>query len=359
MKIKYPKSTMIFVKTTEDCNLKCEHCYLGMEKPKDEFDPSKTARWLKEYQEETDSEIQLCIHGGEPLMVEVDNINYLINRLKEQDVEVKLSIATNLVYNLTPKKIELLKRIGNVATSWDAQDIRRFAYSSEHYTWYQNMQTMTNYVDMTIITSMSQGLINISPERYANKLIDWNTKFVILERLMGTANMPQSIVPKNWDVDSWCLELFDLTIEKEYYNIFSNVIFDSMIAAELYGGRPSTYSRDCNSQVLTLNANGTISGCPSNSFEVYGRMDNSIKDLFKSKMRVKFALHESRFNEVCFKCDQFDFCGGGCILTDWQGNHCNNLSRTMRKIRKFTKENPEVARKIVTNNKYITEVKNA
>jgi len=82
-KIKYPKNTMIFVKTTEDCNLRCEHCYLGMEKPKDIFDPYETARWLKKYQEETESEIQLCIHGGEPLMVDPNLIHKFINRIED------------------------------------------------------------------------------------------------------------------------------------------------------------------------------------------------------------------------------------------------------------------------------------
>ena len=67
--------------------------------------------------------IDVQLHGGEPMLYDIDKINSLLDRFPEN---VKTSITTNLVYILTKEKIALFKRmlpyddVPFIMTSWDA-----------------------------------------------------------------------------------------------------------------------------------------------------------------------------------------------------------------------------------------------
>ena len=88
---------------------------------------------------------------------------------------------------------------------------------------------------------------------------------VSFERLTGNgnANLHPEIFPRNIEQDAWFLKMHE---QSEQYNCrdwFENetleVIYDKFDKGFLKGG---TFCRDCEQKLFTINADGTISGCP-------------------------------------------------------------------------------------------------
>jgi radical SAM protein with 4Fe4S-binding SPASM domain len=323
----------MYIKTTENCQLKCAHCYLGQEHPNIMFNPEKTLKWLKKFDKSVGAQLGICLHGGEPLLVETSVIEKFMDDVNKIKPNTEWSICTNLVFNLTDEKLDLLKRIKMVASSWDYDDIKRFN-PKQLELWEKNFRKCSEHIDMTIITSLSKGLVeNVKPEEMNDLIMSYGARGFILERIMGAHALPKELIPYNRDVDEWCRRLFIDYIEREHYKEYANIIFSSMISSVLFGGKPSTYSRNCVSEVLTIHATGKIAGCPSAQDLIYGDFNDSIEDLAKSKARIKFRLMEKTHPEACYECDVFDMCSGGCVLLEWQNEDCLGLPVTLRHIR--------------------------
>ena len=68
--------TMIYVKTTETCNLNCYHCFTnGINGAKIYFNPDAVAKWCNELKElHPTMTTHFEYHGGEPYLENVYNI---------------------------------------------------------------------------------------------------------------------------------------------------------------------------------------------------------------------------------------------------------------------------------------------
>ncbi len=354
-KIQYPKNINIYVKTTEACQLKCRHCYLGQEHPNIEFNPDKVADWLVKFKNETNCNITACIHGGEPLLVDATRINSFMDKVSSQ-IDILWSTCTNLVYPMTKERLDLLVKINNIAPSWDTDyDIKRFGTPKQYSQWEQNLEELNKHIETSVIVSLSNGIIqNYTPKEFNDLIASFGCKYLMLERLMKASEIQaKEIIPTNNDVNQWCYELFLDYIERACYEQCSNIIFDSILAAYVIGGHPSTYSRNCAQSILTLNADGTIAGCPTNHTLIYGTLDDAIPDLFKSRGRAKLAAIESTFNPICYSCDVFDMCGGGCVLLEWQKDSCLGLPKVLRQVRTNLDRDKTLYKNIIARNKYI------
>ena len=70
------KHLMVYVKTTETCNLNCSHCFTsGTKGRKIYFKPKPTADWCNGLDNSSNSnQIHFEYHGGEPMLAPMEDI---------------------------------------------------------------------------------------------------------------------------------------------------------------------------------------------------------------------------------------------------------------------------------------------
>ena len=87
-----------------------------------------------------------------------------------------------------------------------------------------------------------------------------------LERLTGNGNalLHPEIFPRNVDQDAWFLKMHQQSEEhgaRDWFeNEFLETIYDKFEKNFNKGG---TFCRDCEEKLYTINADGTLSGCPN------------------------------------------------------------------------------------------------
>ena len=103
---------IIYLKTTETCNLNCKHCYTnGKSGRKIYWDRSKVVDWLTRFSEKISSNdtVHCEFHGGEPFLVNTAEIKDVCKRVKEVIPNVSFGATTNLTYKIKDDQKELIK----------------------------------------------------------------------------------------------------------------------------------------------------------------------------------------------------------------------------------------------------------
>jgi len=78
---------MIYVKTTETCQLNCKHCFTnGINGAKIYFNPHKTADWVKRLHTEAykpNDTMHFEFHGGEPFLAPISHMRKFYEEKKD------------------------------------------------------------------------------------------------------------------------------------------------------------------------------------------------------------------------------------------------------------------------------------
>ena len=151
----------------------------------------------------------------------------------------------------------------------------------------------------------------------------------------GNANLHPEIFPRNIDQDAWFLKMHHQTKEYHARDWFENetleVIYDKFKSGFLKGG---TFCRDCEQKIFTINADGTLSGCPNAAPEFqFGNIYQDIKSLINSPQRIENIACETARNTECFDCPVFEFCGGDCHQLAWQDGICGAPKSLMKELK--------------------------
>jgi len=105
----------------------------------------------------------------------------------------------------------------------------------------------------------------------------------------GSAKQNLHIFPTNIEQDQWFLKMHHQSEEHNardwFDNEFLETIYDKFETNFLKGG---TFCRDCEEKLFTINADGTISGCPNSAPEFqFGTIDDDIESLINSPIRIE------------------------------------------------------------------------
>jgi radical SAM protein with 4Fe4S-binding SPASM domain len=259
-------------------------------------------------------------------------------------------MTSNLTFKLTEEKINFIMGPLNkrIATSWDP-DIR-FANPKQYDLWRKNVEILVGLgVDIKLNISVTKGTVSMDPI----DLIDWvkglGIRELSLERLTsnGSALKNPQIFPKNLEQDLWFLKMHEQTTEHDarrwVYNEFLENVY-SKFEKGLTG--QGTFCRDCEEKLFTLNADGTIAGCPNSAPENYfGHIDDKIQDLMINPQRINNIACERSRDPRCYECEVFQYCNSDCHQLGWDGDICGapkslmlNLSNinTKRKYKIFS-----------------------
>ena len=334
------KDIQIYLKTTETCNLNCMHCFTsGSKGAKIYWDYKKVADWLHRLAAEipNTSHTHLEFHGGEPFLADLETMQYVYDECKDLWNSQSWGITTNLTFKLTRDKIDFIKGPlgGHIGTSWDP-DIR-FSSPKQYDLWRKNVETLIGLgVTIKLFVSVTKGTVAIEPIDLLEWVRDLGVKQLALERLTmnGSARNNLHIFPTNLEQDSWFLKMHEQSKEaaaRDWFdNEFLETIYDKFESGMTKGG---TFCRDCEEKLFTVNADGSISGCPNSAPEhSFGHINDDIQQLLYSPKRIENIACERSRDPRCYECPVFQYCGGDCHQLEWQDEVCGAPKSLMREL---------------------------
>lgn len=336
------KELQIYLKTTETCNLNCLHCFTsGTNGAKIYWDHVKVADWLKRLSQETKDapHVHLEFHGGEPFLADLSSLQYVYNNCQNLWSSQSWGVTTNLTFKLHQEIIDFIKGPlkGKIGTSWDP-DIR-FANPKQYDLWRKNVQTLVNLgVDIKLFVSVTKGTVGIEPIELLEWVRDLGVKELALERLTFNGNARQNlqIFPSNVEQDRWFLRMHHQSEQAGARDWFDNEFLESVYTKFDHGFTGGgTFCRDCEEKLFTLNADGSISGCPNSAPEhSFGNINDDIIDLLDSPQRLENIACERSRDPRCYTCEVFQYCNSDCHQLEWEGDICGAPKSLMKFLAK-------------------------
>lgn len=332
---------MFYLKTTETCNLNCKHCFTnGINGPKIFWEVDKISDWLKRFRKEKDSDNDTAhceFHGGEPFLVPVDQMRQVWDECKDLWKNMSWGCTTNLTFKLYDEHLDFIKGpLGNrLGTSWDPKI--RFANNKQYLLWHSNVKRLLREgVTIRLFISVTKDTISYDPIVLLRWIRRLGVQEVSFERLTnnGSAKKFPQIFPTNAELDQWFLKMHRHSEEANARRWFENDFLENVYAKFETGfNKCGTFCRDCEEKLFTINADGTISGCPNSAPEFqFGRIDDPIETLINSPKRIRNIIEERSRNPDCFSCEVFKYCGGDCHQLEWQGDVCGAPKSLMKEL---------------------------
>lgn len=330
-------SKSIYVKTSDTCNLHCDHCFTsGRNGGKTQWDVDSTIAWIDEYRKTfgSDEFLTLIYHGGEPMLAPVTDLNRFMDYYID-DPMVGFTITTNLVFKLTAPKLNFLKRIGHIGTSWDLNT--RFSTAVQKKLWFDNMTSLHNEgLSTCVFVAVDKTLVDYPIDLFLNEMESSKTSRVRLERLTvgGNAERNPDIFPDNEIQDLWFLKVYKRYKERKHELSFTIPTLDFIekkVNEQIV--KIDTNCRNCEQNLVTMNSDGSLAGCPNTAADqTHANQSDGVEAFLDSSGRVDDIVHELDFHPNCLRCDVFDLCGGDCHKLPWQGDRCGGLKHLLRYV---------------------------
>jgi radical SAM protein with 4Fe4S-binding SPASM domain len=309
---------LFYIKTTETCNLNCKHCFTnGINGAKIYFNPIKTAQWVNQFKEE---ECHLEYHGGEPFLAPLEDLYTFYNNIEIKNVS--FGMTTNLTFKLTKEKLRFIDEVLNkrIGTSWD--EGIRWSNDKQYALWKKNVRYLTsNGYTIKLFISINKELIFRKPEEILLMIKELGITEVAFERLThdGSALRDLSIFPTNKEIDDWIYDLHLATLKLGAREWLDNALLESIYDKfDSNLTRESTFCRDCEQKLFTINADGTVAGCPNSApTDYYSSIDQPKELALSNPKRVCMIATEVQIDIRCTSCEVFDKCGGDCYKLEW------------------------------------------
>ena len=321
---------MVYLKTTETCNLNCDHCFTnGKFGRKIYFDVDRTIDWFARLSDSMSNKPDLHIefHGGEPFLAPLEDMQRAYDEISKHWPNASWGITTNLVHKLTPEKLEFIdtvlgKRIG---TSWDPKI--RFDNINQRILFEENIKLLLGRgVTIKLFVSLTKDVVNMKPIELLMYVKGLGVQEMDIERVTknGHATRNLHIFPTNKEMDDWFLKMHHQIEEYDARDWFHNNFMENIYTKfETGQTKAGTWCRDCEQKLFTINADGTIAGCPNSAPEDhYGTIDMPIYDLLFAPKRIEIMACEAAGNSLCLECPVYKYCGGDCHQLEWDGTIC-------------------------------------
>src|SRR5210317_2181228 len=340
---------MVYLKTTETCNLNCDHCFTsGKFGRKIYFDVDRTIDWFARLSDSMSNKPDLHIefHGGEPFLAPLEDMQRAYDEISKHWPNASWGITTNLVHKLTPEKLEFIdtvlgKRIG---TSWDPKI--RFDNINQRILFEENIKLLLGRgVTIKLFVSLTKDVVNMEPIELLMYVKGLGVQEMDIERVTknGHATRNTHIFPSNKEMDDWFLKMHKQMDEYGARDWFHNSFMENIYTKFETGySKAGTWCRDCEQKLFTINADGTIAGCPNSAPEDhYGTIDMPIWDLMFSPKRQHIIACEAAGNNLCLECPVYKYCGGDCHQLEWEGTQCASPRSLMIQLDKEYNRNKE------------------
>ena len=218
---------MFYIKTTETCNLNCDHCFTnGKNGRKIYFHPESIADWcnrVKQYQPNATAHFEY--HGGEPFLAPIEDMWKFYNLTQEYWPDASYGITTNLVHKLTPAKLEFIEKVLNnrIGTSWDPNI--RFENQKQIDLFENNIKLLLDRgCTIKLFVSLTRDCVNIEPIKLLEYVKGLGVQEMDIERVTsnGLATKNLTVFPSNIEMQEWFLKMHEQMIEHDARHWFHN-----------------------------------------------------------------------------------------------------------------------------------------
>ena len=322
---------IIYLKTTNRCNLKCQHCYNEImsfaqaDMSVDEIDNVIVYIRNKLNRINKNDKILVIFHGGEPLLTDIAVLEKIMCNFRNEN-NISFTITTNLIYELNDQIVSFFKRlcingIPTISTSWDYK-IRFKSYKQEEK-WICNVkQLLKEKINVFPIVSLTKYVIaDIQPIALFQFFKSIGVSRINFERLTCTGRAAKfDIIPTNRDIDNWLFQAYKLAKQQK----ISVNLFESIEEAIYNNALIGCKSRKCQKYVTTINPDLTIAGCPNTANKTFGTIFNESQDL-----RSCAEIEEEIKKNECYVCKYFKYCNGECFQLKHDKTGCPGLKKIM------------------------------
>lgn len=322
---------VVYIKTTNECQLKCEHCYNTISPFKGKMTEEIADKVVKFLVEKSkDHNVLAVFHGGEPLFNGLRILKRIVEPLKDNG-DIHFTITTNLMYTITDEHIALFKYFtdssGNnlISTSWDYKI--RFATDAQLKLWENNVRLLfNNGIIVAPIVSVTQYLIDAyTPERLFKYFLTMGIDRINFERITETGRaLINHLKPLNKNGNQW---LYNAYLKSKEMGIFVP-LFNGLEESILNHNKVGCRKRACQRNVITINPDGKIAGCPNCSNKTYGTLDGNIDQTVYDKL----VKEEELKNNGCYICELYEYCNGDCFQLKWDESGCPGLKQIIERI---------------------------
>lgn len=351
------KRIAITIKPTNNCNMRCRHCYHAEEGFEDLFmNPQDAKRMLyiasKEY-----NEIHVVFHGGEPTLWGIENFKTVLDYEQElmngaKDLVFKNSIQTNGLL-LDESWVDLFKKYAfSIGISFDGphnDDLR-----SNTKKVYSNMMMLKkaqiSFGVLCVETALSIKNLKTTYEWFNKEGINYK----ILALFMSGAAKEHPEFELNIDeyvnalVEMYKYWLFDKTCSVSAKTFEDLLKVSDRLYCIQYGG-------SCIHNRICLNPNGDLYPCgrPYTIDFMLGNINDVslISEAFKSPAYTKLAeISSARAKQCRERCKFFGVCKGGCVssaILEGSFEKIDNITcvRAQKLLKAITEVNNEVYKK--------------
>lgn len=336
---------MLYLKTTETCNLNCRHCFTnGINGPKIYWNHRQVINWLDKFSKHVspDDTVHCEFHGGEPFLVDTSEMRDVWFYSKNKFPNCTWGATTNLVFKMYDRHFGLIQDVfgGRIATSWDPKI--RFDNDKQYKLWRSNVkELLRRNITVKMNISVTVDTISIEPIVLLRWIRMLGVQEVSFERLTsdGSALRHPDIFPTNKAQDAWFLKMHEQSERYGARDWFENEFLENVYSKFETGfTKGGTFCRDCEEKIFTLNADGSIAGCPNSAPEKqFGHINMSIDELINNPIRIDNISCERSRNPLCYSCDVFSYCGGDCHQLAWQDDVCGAPKSLMKSLSKSNK----------------------
>jgi radical SAM protein with 4Fe4S-binding SPASM domain len=332
---------MFYIKTTETCNLNCDHCFTnGKNGRKIYFHPESIADWcnrVKQYQPNATAHFEY--HGGEPFLAPIEDMWKFYNLTQEHWPDASYGITTNLVHKLTPAKLEFIEKVLNnrIGTSWDPNI--RFENQKQIDLFENNIKLLLDRgCTIKLFVSLTRDCVNIEPIKLLQYVKGLGVQEMDIERVTsnGLATKNLTVFPSNIEMQQWFLKMHEQMIEHDARHWFHNGFMENVYAKFEKGfTKAGTFCRDCEQKLFTINADGTIAGCPNSApTDAWGHVMDDVATSLNAPKRCGIIAEELSRDPRCYDCPVYKYCGGDCHQLAWEGDVCPAPKLLMKELAK-------------------------
>lgn len=298
---------IVYIKTTEQCNFDCLHCYNSKDNAIVDYTKLKIfLNQLTKYGMHT-----FVFHGGEPMLGNISDMLQLVEDFPDQ----KWRISTNFGYYISKEHQDILDRMIEIRVSFDVGI--RFSSFKNLFRWYKNIKQFKNKEKLCLNICLSKFLIKHKPKELVDMIDKLGITRYNFERITNVGNAINNceIIPSFEDIDNWLCELYEIEKNNECKCRCNDI---QSVRLGIQKHIEQCYGKSCCTNALTINADGTIGNCPNDAKKnIIGSIDNSAIDVVKNIVSKKHIVK----NE-CLLCNYFEYCKGNCEQIEWQDDMC-------------------------------------
>ena len=255
------------------CTLHCKHCCMNPQLNQKTTNFKKIQEILNE-----DPRIkEVHLSGGEPLCANTRDLYWFVKRNVKKGLS--FSATTNLIYELIPYRINTLKMINILHTSFDPKI--RFDNVKQLFLWYHNLKKIREFhPDIDVFVCLTRKLIKIEPKRISKFFNKLNIDYTIIPLMKYGEASHNPMSPNKLEAEEWLIRLHNL---HDKHNKTEELIDVRNFTNCQYGN-----TMQC------INYNGDKVTC-----------------IVKPD-----CLYKGKLQEKCKNCGNLFMCGSSCILVD-------------------------------------------